>query len=57
MLIFVNIYLQLFPPMVIMFELYTCVWFFAAVSLLGLVVAILFITETKGKNLLDEISG
>lgn len=49
--IFAFVMLRTFPIMLSRFHLYGCMWFFAAVSLFGLIFTIFAITETKGKNL------
>lgn len=44
--------LKIFPPMVKAIELHGCLLFFSAICILGAVVTIFFIPETKGKSLI-----
>lgn len=44
--------LKIFPPMVKAIELHGCMLFFSIICILGAVVTIFFIPETKGKSLI-----
>jgi hypothetical protein len=48
--------LKIFPLMKLKFELYGCLLFFAGICVGGAVITVLFIPETKGKNLIAESS-
>lgn len=52
MFVFGAIILKIFPILVEMLELYTCMWIFAVISALGIVFISVAVTETKGKNLI-----
>lgn len=49
--VFAFVMLLFFPVMLATFELYGCMWFFAAVSVAGFVFTLIVVEETKGKNL------
>lgn len=42
---------KLFPILSDAFELYACLWFFAATNLAGLLFSIFILKETKGTNI------
>ncbi|CAO1413721.1 unnamed protein product [Diamesa hyperborea] len=48
------IVLKIFPLMVSSVELYGCMFIFSAICFVGLLVIVLFLPETKGKNLIEN---
>lgn len=51
--IFMFISLKVFPPLVELINLSGCLWIFLGVCFVGTFISILFMPETKGKNLFD----
>ncbi|CRL04884.1 CLUMA_CG017935, isoform A, partial [Clunio marinus] len=48
------IVLKIYPPSVKLIGIYGCMWFFSAICLLGAIVTIIFIPETKGISLITS---
>jgi hypothetical protein len=43
------------PILMIYLQLYGCMWIFSVVCGIGTIILLVFVPETKGKSLIDEI--
>lgn len=49
--------MKFYPTVVAIIHLHSCMWIFAAVSLLGVLFGLFILEETKGKNINVETVG